>query len=179
MLSFILHSSSAFPCSIAIGLLFLCSFVLSCFVFFCSLCPKIFIFFSFFSLLFPWSRHREEESCFFGVRSCSLSSLVSPWTLVLFLARWSTPMRTPPVHFSLFSIHRVWSSDSSLVSELGLGLAFDAGFACLIVESNRMMKAHDVLPLVRSAAARKKIVRHHQHGEFGDGRNDGCRCRSR
>ncbi|CAL9073958.1 unnamed protein product [Musa acuminata var. zebrina] len=46
-------------------------------------------------------------------------------------------------------------------------------------ESNRMMKAHDVLPLVRSAAARKKIVRHHQHGEFGDGRNDGCRCRSR
>lgn len=131
--------SAFFPCSIAIGLLFLCSFVLSCFVFFCSLCPKIFIFFSFFSFLFPWSRHREEESCFFGVRSCSLSSLVSPWTLVLFLARWSTPMRTPPVHFSLFSIHRVWSSDSSLVSELGLGLAFDAGFACLIVESNRMM----------------------------------------
>lgn len=45
--------SAFFPCSIAIGLLFLCSFVLSCFVFFCSLCPKIFIFFSFFSLLFP------------------------------------------------------------------------------------------------------------------------------
>lgn len=45
--------SAFFPCSIAIGLLFLCSFVLSCFAFFCSLCPKIFIFFSFFSFLFP------------------------------------------------------------------------------------------------------------------------------
>ncbi|CAL9755797.1 unnamed protein product [Musa acuminata subsp. burmannicoides] len=64
-----------------------------------------------------------------------------------------------------WSVHGRWSS-SSLADPHQCGRL-------------RRIKSHDVLPLVRSAAARKKIVRHHQHGEFGDGRNDGCRCRSR
>ncbi|CAL9755578.1 unnamed protein product [Musa acuminata subsp. burmannicoides] len=94
--------SAFFPCSIAIGLLFLCSFLL--------------------------------------LRSA-----------VVFLVLVGQSMDAGPLPRSL--IHT--NADAS-------------------VESNRMM----CCPW-SEAPLRGKIVRHHQHGEFGDGRNDGCRCRSR